>query len=199
MHLHRRFHHRKVYMMIPHHLVGAHLVDISHHSLPSPFHIDVNISRRSHVRVGIEQRIPLPLQDTAAESSLLKVLAHLGRIHKQPHILLPYLLRHSHPLHQQVRPRSHLLRQLLDTMKQHANQRLFLGNGILHLPVSPLQRLRNLRTSPDAKPQELKKYLLLRIHSYKNIRLIPSIRVRTKNFCVFRAFRVRPNRRVFLR
>ena len=199
MHLHRRFHHREVHMMIPHHLVGAHLVDILHHTLPSPFHIDVNIPRRSHIRVGIEQRIPLPLQDAAAESFLLKVLAHLGRIRKQPHILLPYLLRHSHPLHQQSRIRSHLLRQLLDAMKQHANQRLFLGYGIKCLPVSILHRGRDFRHRTDAKPQKLKKYLLLRNHSCKNIRLIPSIRVRTKNFCVFRAFRVRPNRRVFLR
>ena len=100
MHLYRRLHHGKIHMMIPHHLIRTHLIHILHDFPATTRKIDVYISRRSHIRVRIKQRIPLPLQDTVSKALVLEVLANLHGILKQSDILFSYLFCHHHPLHQ---------------------------------------------------------------------------------------------------
>ena len=100
MHLYCRFHYREVYMVITHHLIRTHLIYILHHSFSASSEIDIYISRRSHIRVGIKQRIPLPLQDAVSKALVLEVLANFYGIQKQSDILFSYLFRHHHPLHQ---------------------------------------------------------------------------------------------------
>lgn len=130
MHLYCRFHHREVYMVITHHLIRTHLIDIFHHSFPATSEIDVYISRRSHIRVRIKQRIPLPLQDAVSKALVLEVLANFYGILKLSDILLPNHFRHHHPLHQQLLLWCQLLWQPLDTIKQHTKQSLLLGYSI---------------------------------------------------------------------
>lgn len=144
MHLYCRFHHREVYMVITHHLIWTHLIYILHHSFPATSEIDVYISRRSHIRVRIKQRIPLPLQDAVSKARVLEVLTNLHGILKQSDILLPNHFRYHHPLHQQLLLWCQLLWQPPDTMKQHTKQSLHLGNSIQLLPIRFLQRIRNL-------------------------------------------------------
>lgn len=100
MHLYRRLHHRKINMMIPHHLIRAHPIYILHDFLATTRKIDIDVTRRSYIRVGIKQRIPLPLQDTVSKVLVLEVLANFYGIQKQSDILFSYLFRHHHPLHQ---------------------------------------------------------------------------------------------------
>ena len=130
MHLYCSFRHREVHMVIPHYLIRTHLIYILHHSCSATRKIDVYISRRSHIRVRIKQRIPLPLQDTVSKALVLEVLANLYGILKQSDILFSYLFRHHHPLHQQLLLWCQLLCQPLDTIKQHTKQSLLLGNSI---------------------------------------------------------------------
>lgn len=130
MHLYRRLHHRKIHMMIPHHLIRTHLIHILHDFLATARKIDIDVTRSTHIRVRIKQRIPLPLQDAVSKALLLKVLANLHGILIQFDILLPNHFRHHHPLHQQFLLRRQLLWQPLDTMKQHTKQGLLLGNTI---------------------------------------------------------------------
>ena len=130
MHLYCRFHHREVYMVIPHHLIRTHLIYILHHSFPATSEIDVYIPRRSHIRVRIKQRIPLPLQDAVSKALVFEVLANLHGILKQFDILLSNHFRHCHPLHQKLLLRCQLLWQLPDTIKQHTKQSLLLGDSI---------------------------------------------------------------------
>lgn len=130
MYLNFSFHHREVNMVITHHLIRTHLIDIFHHSLPATFKIDVNVPRSTHIRVGIEQRIPLSLQDAVSKALVLEVLVYLHGILKQFDVLFPNHFRHRHPLHQQLLLRCHLLWQSPDTMKQHSYQGLLLGNSI---------------------------------------------------------------------
>lgn len=142
MHFYCRFHHREVYMVITHHLIRTHLIYILHHSFPATSEIDVYISRSSHIRVRIKQRIPLPLQDTVSKALVLEVLANFHGILKQSDILLPNNFRHHHPLHQQLLLRCQLLWQSRDTIKQHTKQSLLLGDSIQLLPIHLLQRTR---------------------------------------------------------
>lgn len=130
MHLYCRFHHREVYMVITHHLIRTHLIHILHDFPATTRKIDIDIPRRSHIRVRIKQRIPLPLQDAVSKALVLEVLANLHGILKQSDILFSYLFRHHHPLHQQLLLWCQLLWQPLDTMKQHTKQGLLLGNSI---------------------------------------------------------------------
>ena len=130
MHLYCRFHHREVYMVITHHLIRTHLIYILHHSFPATSEIDVYISRRSHIRVRIKQRIPLPLQDAVSKALVLEVLANFHGILKQSDILLSNHFRHHHPLHQQLLLWCQLLWQSPDTIKQHTKQSLLLGDSI---------------------------------------------------------------------
>ena len=164
MNLYCRFHHREVYMVITHHLIRTHLIDIFHHSFPATSEIDVNISRRSHIRVRIKQRIPLPLQDTVRKALVFEVLANLHGILKQFDILLPNHFRHCHPLHQQLLLWCQLLWQPLDTIKQHTKQSLLLGDTIQLLPIRLLQRTRNILGRTNAESQEIKENLLLFQH-----------------------------------
>lgn len=73
MHLYRRLHHGKIHMMIPHYLIRTHLIHILHDFPATTRKIDVYISRRSHIRVRIKQRIPLPLQDTVSNACFLPI------------------------------------------------------------------------------------------------------------------------------
>lgn len=164
MHLYCRFHHREVYMVITHHLIRTHLIYILHHSFPATSEIDVYISRRSHIRVRIKQRIPLPLQDTVSKTLVLEVLANFYGILKQSDILLPNHFRHHHPLHQQLLLWCQLLWQPLDTIKQHTKQSLLLGNSIQFLPIHFLQGIRYLLGRTNAESQEIKENLLLFQH-----------------------------------
>ena len=164
MHLYCRFHHREVYMVITHHLIRTHLIYILHHSFPATSEIDVYIPGRSHIRVGIKQRIPLPLQDTVSKALVLEVLANLHGILKLSDILLSNHFRHHHPLHQQLLLRCQLLWQPLDTMKQHTKQSLLLGNSIQLHPIRLLQGIRYLLNRTNAESQEIKENLLLFQH-----------------------------------
>lgn len=130
MHLYCRFHHREVYMVIPHHLIRTHLIHILHDFPATTSEIDVYIPRSSHIRVRIKQRIPLPLQDAVSKALVLEVLANLHGILKQSDILLPNHFRHHHPLHQQLLLWCQLLWQPPDTIKQHTKQSLLLGDSI---------------------------------------------------------------------
>lgn len=164
MHLYCRFHHREVYMVITHHLIRTHLIYILHHSFPATSEIDVYISRRSHIRVRIKQRIPLSLQDTVSKALVLEVLANFHGIQKQSDILFSYLFRHHHPLHQQLLLWCQLLWQPPDTIKQHTKQGLLLGNSIQFLPIYLLQRTRYFLGRTNAESQEIKENLLLFQH-----------------------------------
>lgn len=164
MQLYCRFHHREVNMVITHHLIRTHLIYILHHSFPATSEIDVYISRRSHIRVGIKQRIPLPLQDTVSKALVLEVLANFYGIQKQSDILFSYLFRHHHPLHQYLLLWCQLLWQPLNTMKQHTKQGLLLGNSIQFLPIHLLQRTRYFLGRTNAESQEIKENLLLFQH-----------------------------------
>lgn len=144
MHLYCRFHHRKVHMVITHHLIRTYLIYILHHSFSATSEIDIDVTGRSHVRVRIKQRIPLPLQDTVRKALVLEVLANFYGILKQSDILFSYLFRHHHPLHQQLLLWCQLLWQPLDTIKQHTKQGLLLGNSIYLLPIRFLQGIRNI-------------------------------------------------------
>ena len=130
MHFNCSFHHWEVYMVITHYLIRTHLIYILHHSFPATSEIDVYIPRRSHIRVRIKQRIPLPLQDAVSKALVLEVLANLHGILKQSDILLPNHFRHHHPLHQQLLLWCQLLWQSPDTIKQHPQQSLHLGDTI---------------------------------------------------------------------
>ena len=130
MHLYRRLHHGKIHMMIPHYLIRTHLIHILHDFPATTRKIDINVPRRSHIRVRIKQRIPLPLQDAVSKALVLEVLANLHGILKQSDILFSYLFRHHHPLHQQLLLWCQLLWQSPDTMKQHTKQSLLLGDSI---------------------------------------------------------------------
>lgn len=164
MHLYCRFHHRKINMMIPHHLIRTHLIHILHDFPATTRKIDIYISRRSHIRVRIKQRIPLPLQDAVSKALVLEVLANLHGILKQSDILFSYLFRHHHPLHQQLLLWCQLLWQPPDTMKQHTKQSLLLGNSIQFLPIHLLQRTRYFLGRTNAESQEIKENLLLFQH-----------------------------------
>ena len=164
MHLYCRFHHREVYMEITHHLIRTHLIHILHDFPATPRKIDVYIPRRSHIRVRIKQRIPLPLQDTVRKALVLEVLANFHRIQKQSDILFSYLFRHHHPLHQQLLLWCQLLWQPPDTIKQHTKQSLLLGDSIQLLPIHLLQRTRYFLGRTNAESQEIKENLLLFQH-----------------------------------
>lgn len=164
MHLYCRFHHRKIYMMITYHLIRAHLIDIFHHSFPATRKIDVYITRSTHIRVRIKQRIPLPLQDAVSQALVFEVLANLHGILKQSDILFSYLFRHHHPLHQQLLLWCQLLWQPPDTIKQHTKQGLLLGNSIQLLPIRFLQGIRYFLGRTNAESQEFKENLLLFKH-----------------------------------
>ena len=151
MHLNCCLHHRKVHMVITHHLIRTHLIYILHHPISATIEVNVYIPRSSHIRVGIKQSVTLTFQYAVTKSYLLKLFTHLGWIYKQPYVLLSYLLRHSHPLQQQSCVRSQFLWQLLNTMKQHSYQCLLLGDGVQRIPVSILHRSWDFRNSPDAK------------------------------------------------
>lgn len=135
MHLYRRLHHGKIHMMIPHHLIRTHLIHILHDFPATTRKIDIDVTRRSHIKVRIKQRIPLPLQDTVSKALVLEVLANFHGILKQSDILLSNHFRHHHPLHQQLLLWYQLLWQPPDTMKQHTKQSLLLGNSIQFLPI----------------------------------------------------------------
>ena len=158
MHFNCSFHHREVHMVIAHHLIRTHIINILHHQ------IDVYISGRSHVRVRIKQRIPLPLQDAVSKALVLEVLTNLHGILKQSDILFSYLFRHHHPLHQQLLLWCQLLWQPPDTIKQHTKQSLLLGYSIQLLPIHLLQRTRNFLGRTNAESQEIKENLLLFQH-----------------------------------
>lgn len=164
MHLYRRLHHRKIHMMIPHHLIRTHLIHILHDFPATTRKIDIDVTGSTHIRVGIKQRIPLPLQDAVSKALVLEVLANLHAILKQFDILLPNHFRHHHPLHQQLLLWRQLLWQPLDTIKQHTKQGLLLGYTILLLPVRLLQGIRNLIGRTNAESQEIKENLLLFQH-----------------------------------
>ena len=164
MHLYRRLHHGKIHMMIPHYLIRTHLIHILHDFPATTRKIDVYISRRSHIRVRIKQRIPLPLQDTVSKALVLEVLANFHGIQKQSDILFSYLFRHHHPLHQQLLLWCQLLWQPPDTKKQHTKQSLLLGNSIQLLPIRLLQRTRYFLGRTNTESQEFKENLLLFQH-----------------------------------
>lgn len=164
MHFNCSFHHREVHMVITDHLIRAHLIDIFHYSLPATFEIDVNVPRRSHIRVRIKQRIPLPLQDAVSKALVLEVLANFYGILKQSDILLSNHFRHHHPLHQQLLLWCQLLWQPPDTIKQHTKQSLLLGNSIYLIPIHLLQRTRYFLGRTNAESQEIKENLLLFQH-----------------------------------
>ena len=124
------FRHREVHMVIPHYLIRTHLIHILYDFPTTTRKIDVYISRRSHIRVRIKQRIPLPLQDAVSKALVLEVLANFYGIQKQSDILFSYLFRHHHPLHQQLLLWYQLLWQSPDTIKQHTKQGLHLGDSI---------------------------------------------------------------------
>ena len=164
MHLYCRFHHRKVHMVITHHLIRTYLIYILHHSFSATSEIDIDVTGRSHVRVRIKQRIPLPLQDAVSKALVLEVLANFHGILKQSDILLPNNFRHHHPLHQQLLLRCQLLWQSRDTIKQHTKQSLLLGDSIQLLPIHLLQRTRYFLGRTNAESQEIKENLLLFQH-----------------------------------
>lgn len=164
MHLYRRLHHGKIHMMIPHHLIRTHSINILHDFLATTRKIDIDIPWSTHIRVRIKQRIPLPLQDTVSKALVLEVLTNLHRIQKQSDILFSYLFRHHHPLHQQLLLWCQLLWQPPDTMKQHTKQDLLLGNSIYLLPIRLLQGIRNLLGRTYTESQEIKENLLLFQH-----------------------------------
>ena len=106
------------------------LIYILHHSFSATSDIYIDVTGRSHVRVRIKQRIPLPLQDAVSKALVLEVLTNLHGILKQSDILFSYLFRHHHPLHQQLLLWCQLLWQPPDTIKQHTKQSLLLGDSI---------------------------------------------------------------------
>lgn len=130
MHLYRSFHHWEVYMVITHHLIRAHPIYILHDFPATTRKIDIYVPGSTHIRVGIKQRIPLPLQDAVSKALVFEVLTNLHRILKQFDILLPNHFRHHHPLHQQLLLWCQLLWQPPDTIKQNTKQSLLLGNSI---------------------------------------------------------------------
>lgn len=129
-HLYGRLHRRKINMMIPHHLIRTHLINILHNFHATTRKIDINVSWSTHIRGRIKQRIPLPLQDAVSKALVLEVLTNLHGILKQSDILFSYLFRHHHPLHQQLLLWCQLLWQPPDTIKQHTKQSLLLGYSI---------------------------------------------------------------------
>ena len=97
----------------------------------STFHPDINIARRTGIRIRIHQCIPLSFQNTGSESLLPEPLRNLNGSIVQPHIRLLQHLALHHPLQKQVLAHPHLSRwQLLDTIKENAHQTLLLGDTI---------------------------------------------------------------------
>ena len=140
MHLYRCLHHRKIHMMIPHHLIRTHSINILHDFPATTRKIDIDVPGSTHIRVRIKQRIPLPLQDAVSKVLVLEVLANLYGILKQFDILFSNLFRHCHPLHQQLLLWCKHLWQPPETIKQHTKQSLLLGDTIQLLPIHFLQK-----------------------------------------------------------
>lgn len=99
--------------------------------LVTPFHPDINITRRAMQAIGIQLRISLSFQDTGPESLLPEPLRNLNSSFIQPHIRLLQLLALRHPLQKQVPADTHIRRsQSLNTIKENAHQGLLLGDSI---------------------------------------------------------------------
>ena len=97
----------------------------------STFHSDINITRRTGIRIRIHQCISLPFQDTGSESLLPEPLRNLDGSIVQPNIRLLQHLAFCHPLEQQLLLHPYIFsRQLLDTIKENTHQALLLGDSI---------------------------------------------------------------------
>ena len=66
-----------------------------------PFHPDINITRRTGIRIRIHQCISLPFQDTGSESLLPEPLRNMNGSIVQPNIRFLQHLAFRHPLEQQ--------------------------------------------------------------------------------------------------
>ena len=120
--------------------------------LVAPFHPDINITRRAMQAIGIQQRIPLPFQDTGSESLLPKPLRNLDGSIIQPHIRLLQHLALHHPLQKQILAHPHISRrQLLDAIKKNAHQTLLLCDTIQFLPIRFLQGRRYILNRANAE------------------------------------------------
>lgn len=97
----------------------------------APFHPNVNITRRAMQTIGIQQRIPLPFQDTGSEFLFPEPFRNLNDSIIQPHIRLLQHLALRHPLQKQLPTDTHIRRrQSLKTMKENTHQTLLLGDTI---------------------------------------------------------------------
>lgn len=74
--------------------------DIGDAPFISPFHPNINITRRTGIRIRIYQGIPLPFQNTGSESLLPEPLRNLDSSIVQPHIRLLQHLAFRHTLEQ---------------------------------------------------------------------------------------------------
>ena len=97
----------------------------------STFHPDINVTRRTGIRIRIHHCISLPFQNTGSESLLPEPFRNLNGCIIQPHIRLLQHLGLRHPLQKQLPADTHIKRsQSLNTIKENAYQGLLLGNTI---------------------------------------------------------------------
>ena len=86
----------------------------------STFHPDINIARRTGIRIRIHQCIPLPFQNAGSESLFPEPVRNLDGSIVQPHIRFLQHLVFRHPLEQQLLLHPYMFsRQFLDTIKKN--------------------------------------------------------------------------------
>ena len=102
-------------------------------------HPDVNVAWSSSRWIWVYRGIPLPLQYAARISGSLHLIIYIHRSHVHPLITLLNPLAHAKPTHQQYKVRSHILRQLLNTIEDNSDKRLFLCKLIKGGPIEAFQ------------------------------------------------------------
>ena len=116
-------------------------------------HPDVNVTWCPSRWIWVHRGIPLPLQYAARISGSLHLIIYIHRSHVQPLIALQKSLAHAKPSHQQYKVRSYILRQLLNTIEDNSDKRLFLckfikGGPIKAFQCRPIKKLLSLRKRP---------------------------------------------------
>ena len=90
----------KLYVVIARLFMRRDRADKGDNPFISTFHPDINIARRTGIRIRIHQCISLPFQDTGSESLLSEPLRNLDGSIVQPNIRFLQHLAFRHPLEQ---------------------------------------------------------------------------------------------------
>ena len=103
MQLYRYSIYRSFYMLIPYIIPKFEmLLGIFRYLSTACIHPYINIPRITRIRIWIHQGIPLSFQNAAPKSILSEHRIEFSSNSIHLHVLSAYLLRHSHPSHQQV-------------------------------------------------------------------------------------------------